>query len=165
MVIRLAEPPSNEDHNCHERAPVIHELLSKENIGYLAVESFDEICKANHSTADHVKRIRLETVGIDNAPVPFDQRVEAFAEWLWGKKNHSVQTFKELLVYVMDSGKPEDIVDRLFEAAYSEKRKFSHYGINQISEMSGWARPELCPPRNGKTSKGLRALGYNVKIH
>lgn len=162
---RLPEPPSDEDHNCHERAPVIHELLSKENIGDLTVEGFADICKANHSTADHVKRMRLETLGIDEARVPMEQRVEAFAEWLWTKKNQSGQTIKDLLIYVMDSGKPEDIGDRLFEAAYSEKRKFPHFGINQISEMTGWARPELCPPRNGRTSKGLRALGYDVKIH
>jgi len=65
----------------------------------------------------------------------------------------------------MDSGKPEEFVDRLFEAAYSEKRKFCHFGINQISEMTEWTRPALCPPRNGRTSKGLRALGYDVKTH
>lgn len=65
----------------------------------------------------------------------------------------------------MDSGKPEEFVDRLFEAAYSEKRKFPHFGINQISEMTGWARPELCPPQNGRTSKELRALGHDIKIH
>src|SRR5690554_1714207 len=162
---RLPEPPSDEDHNCHHRAPVIHELLSRENIGNLTVEDFAEICKANHSTADHVKRMRLEILGIDDAHTALDGRVEAFAEWLWAKKNQSGQTIRDLLIYVLDSGKPEDIVERLFEAAYSSKRKFPHFGINQISEMTGWARPELCPPRNGRTSKGLRALGYNVKIH
>jgi len=162
---RLPEPPSDEDHNCHERAPVIHELLSPENINNLTVEGFAEVCKSNHSTFDHVKRMKLEVLGIDGSWVSLPERVEAFAEWLWARKNQSGQTIKDLLIYVMDSGKPEDIGDRLFEAAYSEKRKFPHFGINQISEMTGWARPELCPPRNGRTSKGLRALGYDVKIH
>ncbi|WP_235042174.1 phospholipase D family protein [Vreelandella profundi] len=162
---RLPGPPSNEDDNCHRRAPVIYELLSKENIGNLTVEGFAEICKANHSTADHVKRMRLAVLCIDDAHTGLDGRVEAFAEWLWAKKNNSGQTIKDLLIYVMDSGRPEDFVDMLFEAAYSENRKFPHFGINQISEMTGWARPELCPPRNGRTSKGLRALGYDVKIH
>ncbi|MCZ3398957.1 hypothetical protein I7853_22525 [Klebsiella pneumoniae] len=27
-----------------------------------------------------------------------------------------------------------------------------------------WARPDEFPPRNMQTSKGLRALGYNVRI-
>ncbi|MGP9766285.1 phospholipase D-like domain-containing protein [Halomonas sp. AOP13-D3-9] len=161
----LPEPPSYEDDNCHRRAPIIYKLLAKEEIGQLNVEGFAEVCKANHSTADHVKRMRLAVLGIDDAHTSLDERVEVFAEWLWAKKNQSGQTIKELLVYVMDSGKPEDIVDRLFEAAYNERRKFPHFGINQISEMTGWARPELCPPRNGRTSKGLRALGYDVKIH
>lgn len=162
---RLPGPPSFEDDNCHRRAPIIYELLSKGEISQLTVEKFAEICNANHSTADHVKRMRLAVLGIDDAHTGLDVRVEAFAEWLWAKKNNSSQTIKDLLIYVMDSGEPEDFVDRLFEAAYSENRKFPHFGINQISEMTGWARPELCPPRNGRTSKGLRALGYDVKIH
>ena len=70
-----------------------------------------------------------------------------------------------MVVYGFGTGKPDDVGDRLFEAAHSEKRKFPHFGINQISEMASWARPELCPPCNGRTSKGLRALGYDVKIH
>lgn len=32
-------------------------------------------------------------------------------------------------------------------------------------EVVGWARPEVAPPRNGRTSKALYALGFNVKIY
>ena len=31
-------------------------------------------------------------------------------------------------------------------------------------EIVVWARPDEFPPRNMQTSKGLRALGYNVRI-
>jgi hypothetical protein len=29
----------------------------------------------------------------------------------------------------------------------------------------GWARPEDTPPRNGRTNKALRALGYPVRVN
>ena len=50
-------------------------------------------------------------------------------------------------------------------SARSDERKLPHFGINQVAEIAGWARPELSPPRNGRTSKGLRALGFDVHIH
>ncbi len=34
----------------------------------------------------------------------------------------------------------------------------------QLGEIVVWARPDEFPPRNMQTSKGLRALGYNVRI-
>ncbi|WP_371200120.1 phospholipase, partial [Ectothiorhodospira sp. PHS-1] len=37
-------------------------------------------------------------------------------------------------------------------------------GLSSLGEIVGWARPDEFPPRNMRTSKGLRALGYNVRI-
>ena len=33
-----------------------------------------------------------------------------------------------------------------------------------LGEIVGWANPDLFPPRNMRTSKSLRALGYDVKV-
>lgn len=47
------------------------------------------------------------------------------------------------------------------------KKKYflPHYGLNSIAEVIGWAQPEIAPPRNGRTSKALRALGYDVRVY
>ncbi len=43
--------------------------------------------------------------------------------------------------------------------------RFKCSGISSIAEVVGWARPEDTPPRNGRTNKALRALGYPVKVN
>lgn len=163
---QLDAPPSSEDHNCHLRAPIIRKLLAPDRIKLLSLEEFASVCQANHSTVDHVRRMRLETLGLNESPDATEQdRVAAFAKWLWGKQNGRNERVDDLLAYVFDGGPPEDIPSRLYEAANQLGRKFSHFGTNQIAELTGWARPEICPPRNGRTSKGLRALGYDVHVY
>ncbi|MEA9931476.1 hypothetical protein [Xanthomonas campestris] len=33
-----------------------------------------------------------------------------------------------------------------------------------LGELIGWVNPEEFPPRNRRTSKGLRSLGYDVSV-
>ena len=163
---RLDAPPSMEDHNCHVRAPVIRQLLSREHIANLSLEDFKRVCQANHSTVDHVRRVSLAILGLEQSPnASEDDRVAAFAEWLWKKRNGRSERVNELLRFVLDGGPPEDIPSRLFDAVNQPELSFSHLGTNQIAEFAGWARPGLCPPRNGRTSKALRALGYDVRVY
>ena len=88
-----------------------------------------------------------------------------FASWLWNRRNRRGDQIVELLCYVLDEGLPQDLPERLFEAAFGTERKFPHFSVNQIGELSGWARPDHYPPRNGRTSKALRALGYDVRVY
>ena len=110
--------------------------------------------------------MRLEELGLRGVQdVTEAQRVKAFAELLFSQQNERGETVLDLLAFVLDGGTPNDIPARLFEVVHSSARRFPHFGNNQIAELAGWARPELCPPRNGRTSKGLRALGYNVRVY
>lgn len=162
----LDAPPSSEDVNCHIRAPVIRRYLVKNKVRSLSLEEFSEALQANHSTVDHVRRMRLEELGLRGAQdVTEAQRVGAFAALLLSQRNERGETVLDLLAFVLDGGSPNEIPARLFEAVHSSARRFPHFGNNQIAELSGWARPELCPPRNGRTSKGLRALGYDVRVY
>ena len=163
---KLPEPPSDEDMNCHERAPVIRDVLKIGAMSLVSLEEFAQVCKANHSTMDHVRRLPLEFLGIgESEGTGEDERGLAFAEWLWGKRNARGETVIELLEYVFDGGPPGKLPMRIFEASKLKDRRLPHFGTNQIAELAGWARPELCPPRNGRTSKSLRALGFDVKVH
>jgi hypothetical protein len=161
---RLPEPPSHEDENCHVRAPIIREALSTGKVKNLTLEDFVRVCQANHSTMDHVRRMRLETFGVTKE-VDGPARGAAFAEWLWGERNQRGESVVELLDFVLDGGGASDLPRRIFDAARSDERRLPHFGINQVAEIAGWARPELSPPRNGRTSKGLRALGFDVHIY
>ena len=53
---------------------------------------------------------------------------------------------------------------RLWNAIRSDDWAIPHNGLSSLGEIVGWARPDEFPPRNMRTSKGLRALGYNVRI-
>ena len=161
----LPEPPSDEDYNCHVRAPVIRTLLTDKSLETLSLDDFTEICRSNHSTMDHVRRLSPLKVGLENNVYSVDEKLIAFAKSLWSKRNRKGQSVVELLQYVIRGGRPENIPERLFDAANSNDLKFAHFGTNQIAGMIGWARPEFFPPRNGRTSKSLRALGFNVALY
>ena len=53
---------------------------------------------------------------------------------------------------------------RLWNAIRSDDWAIPHVSLSSLGEIVGWARPDEFPPRNMRTSKGLRALGYNVRI-
>jgi hypothetical protein len=163
---RLKEPLSGEDHNCHVRAPVIQQCLTGNNLRALTEEDFTRVCQANHSTADHVGRMNLNDLGLEvSADTSWEDRITAFSKWIWARRNRRGERIDTILAYVLDGGPKREIPSRLFEAANNPERKVPHFGTNQIAEIAGWARPEICPPRNGRTSKGLRALGYDVRIY
>ncbi len=163
---QLDSPLSDEDHNCHIRAPIIRKALAADAIRDLTAEIFAEVCNANHSTSDHVGRMTLSTIGLDKkAGAPRSERVDAFAYWIWKKRNSEGESVNKLLAWVMDGGPASEVSARLYEAAKNEHRRFPHFGTNQIAELTGWARPEICPPRNGRTSKAMRALGYDVQVY
>lgn len=162
----LQAPPSSEDENCHVRAPVIHRYLAKDKVSALSLGEFSKVLQANHSTVDHVRRMRLEELSLRGAEnITEVQRVNAFASLLFNQRNERGETVLDIIAFVLDGGSPNELPARLFEVVHSSARRFPHFGNNQIAELAGWARPELCPPRNGRTSKGLRALGYDVRVY
>ncbi|MDI5591701.1 hypothetical protein MJI40_24210 [Salmonella enterica subsp. enterica serovar Montevideo] len=82
-----------------------------------------------------------------------------------GKTNQKGMTIAELLNYVLYGGKASLMWERIYQAGKDDEYKFQHYGINSIAEVVGWARPDDTPPRNGRTNKALRALGYPVRVN
>ena len=53
---------------------------------------------------------------------------------------------------------------RLLTAIRSDDWAIPPVSLSSLGELVVWARPDEFPPRNMQTSKGLRALGYNVRI-
>lgn len=162
----LSSAPSNEDINLGEQAPTIRHMLRREYVKNLDSEALSAVFAANHSTDDHVAKIPAEFFGKPaGAYVPLDERIRLFAKRILEQKNKRGESFPELLHYVLYSGPWQQTPDRIFEAAKNPDRKFERIGLNQLAELVGWALPEHFPPRNGRTSKALRALGYDVDIY
>jgi len=89
-------------------------------------------------------------------------KVEKFGEWLLRQRSREGRTVLELLNYVVWGN--GSVSARLWNAIRSDDWAIPHIGLSSLGEIVGWARPDEFPPRNMRTSKGLRALGYNVRI-
>jgi hypothetical protein len=54
---------------------------------------------------------------------------------------------------------------RLWDATSAGEWRIEHLGMSALGEMVGWAAPESFPPRNNRTSKSLRSLGFPVAAY
>ncbi|WMW80121.1 phospholipase D-like domain-containing protein [Undibacterium cyanobacteriorum] len=158
--------PSSEDETFEVNAPTIRRLLSRENILNLSINELAEVCGNTHATKEHITKMTLATLGRPELKTLSQaERIPLYANWLMTQRNARGETVMQLLNYVLYGGKDEDLWERLFTASRDPQYTISHYGLNSMAELVGWARPEIAPPRNGRTSKALRALGYDVKIY
>ncbi len=158
--------PSNEDEMLEHDAPFIRKSLSPEGLSRITASEFSEVCLCVHATRDHVIKMKLSTLGRpDLQTLSREERMPLFADWLFKQRNAKGWQISELLSYVLYGGSNDELWSRLFTAARDPAYSLPHYGLNSLAEVAGWVRPEVAPPRNGRTSKALRALGYDVLIY
>lgn len=162
----LKAPPTNEDHTLYISAPYIRKVLHKDHIKNLTQNEFEKICEYTHATKDHVLKIPLSKMGLNSqVSLSREERIKVYSAWLWGQRNQLGMNVGGILDYVLYGGDGNLMWQRLFEVVHDEKYFLPHYGLNSIAEVIGWAQPEVTPPRNGRTSKALRALGYDVRVY
>ncbi|MNY59797.1 hypothetical protein D3C86_1962770 [compost metagenome] len=101
-------------------------------------------------------------MGLPDRPQSSDDKVEKFGERLWQQRSREGKTMLELLNFVIWGN--GNVSARIWNAIRSDDWAIPHIGLSSLGEIVGWARPDEFPPRNMRTSKGLRALGYNVRI-
>jgi hypothetical protein len=158
--------PSREDETFYVNAPIMQRHLSKENILDLTAGQFSEVCGKTHATKDHIAKMKLATLGrADLGTLSIEERVPLYAAWLLQQRNAKGWSVLQVLNYVLYEGREEDLWERLYTVARTPEYSLPHYGLNSIAELVGWARPEIEPPRNGRTSKALRALGFDVRVY
>lgn len=147
----------------HNDAPLLKELCAKDSIKNLSKEDFVEIVHRTHATLAHVRQMKLMTMGLDSkAYMSHDERVRVFTSWVYGLRNKKGQDIRELIYYVLYGG--GEIWERIFNAGKVSEYQIYHFGINSIAELAGWVSPDQTFPRNRRTSKALRALGYDVRV-
>jgi hypothetical protein len=70
-----------------------------------------------------------------------------------------------VIYHVLYGGTDDNVPERLWEAISVDAWRIEHFGISALGELVGWALPERYPPRNNRTSKSLRSLGFPVIAH
>ena len=158
---------ANFDHSFEERtiyqwSPRLRELLARDRILALTEEEFVDAISRVHAVRDHAIKQENEHLGLSNQPHSGDDKVKKFGERLWLQRSNEGRTVLDLLNYVIWG--EGSVSSRLWRATRSDVWAIPHIGLSSLGEIVGWARPDEFPPRNKRTSKGLRALGYNVKV-
>lgn len=162
----LNAPPSREDVTFYTNAPAIRSILQRNTVLKMKESDFESICHKTHATMDHIIKVPMAVLGRpDLDSMDRNGRLKLFASLIMSEKNSKGWGVKELLNYVLYGGADEDLWERIYHAGRDKAYSLPRYGLNSIAEVVGWARPELGPPRNGRTSKALRALGYDVRIY
>jgi hypothetical protein len=162
----LAGPPSNEDITFSINAPFIREHLSEKALPELDITAFTKICEYTHATKDHLIKVPATLFGRPaGVQITREERIPLFANWLWNQRNEQGWDIKRLLQYVLYGGPNDRLWERLYNAGRTPNYSIKRYGLNSLAEVIGWVRPDIAPPRNGRTSKALRALGYDVAIY
>lgn len=162
----LSEAPSREDYALYVSAPEVRSLLTQDRVLKLSVDEFATICRNTHATMDHIIKVPMTVLGRpDIKTLDRESRVELFAPLILSQRNRKGWDVRQLLNYVLYGGADNEVWERLYHAGRDPDYTIPRYGLNSLAEVVGWARPELVPPRNGRTSKALRALGFDVKVY
>ena len=162
----LPEPPSNEDRMLLDWAPVLRESLSQEKVLGLSEAEFEAICERVWAIQDHGRRVRNATVGLPDGTVHhMPEKTKALAHYLWQRKAPNGSNIVGTIDHILYGGTDADLPLRLWDATEAGGWRIEHLGISALGELVGWALPEKFPPRNNRTSKSLRSLGFAVDVH
>ncbi len=166
----LPEPPStgalgNEENFIRERAPRMRELLTAAALDRMTEEMFVDALGKVYAFRDHARRVENAIYGLpSDHHETEDERIQRFAKWIWTRRSDAGKTVVDLLRFIIHGNDPADAVDRLWLAMRDKRWRLPRLGKSSLGEVLGWARPDDYPPRNDRTNKALRALGYDVQV-
>lgn len=155
-----------ERRHLHEWAPRVRELCARDRILKLDMQNLTELLSLIHAVRDHASKLNSAFIGLGAGKANIDERIAAFAQWIWHQRSIAGKSVLQTFYYVVwgkDGYDGEPITQRLWNGHSSDEWGIPHIGLSTLGELVGWARPDDFPPRNGRTSKALKALGYRVK--
>ena len=164
---RLPKAPSFEDKMLNTTAPFLRSALTEDRLGSMTYAEFQDICMGVHSIKDYARRVPNKAVRLpDNGThYTIPEKVAALSKRIWNDRSSGDAHVSDLFRHVLYGGSDEQLPERLWQAVTDPKWKIDGLGISAIGELVGWALPDRFPPRNGRTSKALRSLGYDVRVH
>ena len=164
---KLGEAPASEDQMLNVSAPFLCKALAEDRLGSMKYERFREICMSVHAIKDYARRVKNTIVGLPKTDTGYtiSQKVDALSLRIWNDHSASGFTVRDLFRYVLYGGDEDQLPERLWQAISNPAWKIKGLGVSALGELVGWALPDRFPPRNGRTSKALRSLGYDVRVH
>lgn len=146
----------------NEWAPSIRERFAKGQLLHLEESQFVEAISRVHAVREHASKIENRFLGLPDVPQTVNDKVAKFGEWLWRQRSAEGHSVLDTLDYVVWGD--GSVAQRLWNGTRNSKWSIARLGLSSLGEVIGWARPDEFPPRNERTSKGLRALGQKVKV-
>ena len=101
----------------------------------------------------------------DGTQYTIPEKVSALSGHIWNDQASSGARVTAAFRYILYGGVDEQLPERPWQGVSDPKWKIDGLGISALGEMVSWALPDQFPPRNGRTSKALRSLGYVVTVH
>lgn len=163
----LGNAPSNEDRMINISAPLIADRLSQNTLMKLNEAQFIEVFSKVHAFRNYADRASFKSLGLDQKlpNMTSEERGEYLAKMVFNQENENGETILSVLNFLLYGGPFSDLPVRLFDVCNNPKKALNHVSLGTFGEVVGWALPDKFPPRNGRTSKALYALGYDVKIY
>ncbi len=153
---------SLEKRTIYNWSPRLRELLARHRILNLSEEDFIDVVSRVYAIRDHATKQKNEHLDLPDRQQTVDNKIRKFGEQLWRQRSCEEKTVLELFNYVIWGN--GNVAERIWKATHSNQWVIKHIGLNSLGELVGWARPDEFSPRNMRTNKGLRALGYNIKV-
>jgi PLD-like domain len=143
-------------------APRLRELLAQRRLPTLCKEEFVEALSMVHAVIDYGGKRSNAELGLPPSQQSRDIKVRLHTEQLWEARTEvrGLTPLQVLSHVLWGSGEVES---RIWTAARDPGWRLPWVQFSTLGEMLGWARPDEFPPRNDRTLKGLRALGYPVR--
>jgi hypothetical protein len=147
-------------------APALQAALAEPRLAVMSYSEFRQVCGGVYAIADYSRRVSNKAVNLpDGTPYTMPQKIDALTARIWNDQGANGARVRSLLHYILYGGPFNELPERLWQGIDSPNWKVERLGISALGELVGWALPNQFPPRNGRTSKALRALGYDVTIH
>jgi hypothetical protein len=147
-----------------QRAPLMQASFSKSELRSLSQADFTAVGQHIYALRDYAFRQPSVSIGLPPDVSNYDLKAEAFARCQYSRKSAHGKSILDTINFVLHGGPDANIASRLWTAVEDPVWRIQGMGISTLGEMAGWALPDRFPPRNGRTSKALRALGYDVAI-
>jgi len=157
--------PSSEDMVFRDWAPVHRELLTANRLDRLTETEFVRVARRVHATNNFAKRQRREDVLDDEdiADATTDAKCDLFCQQLFYRRNLKTWQPPQLLRYLLFGGSVSEVPARLYDCLH-DPYKVAGLDLSSLGELIGWGMPNEYPPRNDRTNKALRSLGFDVHV-
>lgn len=127
---------------------------------------FIEVLSKVHASVEFARRVPNDDVGLAGGRLySIPEKLQAMGGKIWRDSLERGRPVSGMLTYVLHGGSDAELPERIWEALHDPRWKTPLLGVSSLGEITGWARPDAFPPRNGRTSKALKSLGYPVRVH